>query len=107
LIDNNKIDSTLPYSHEVTYEHPQSFSYAGSVRGGSGSTRTADVWTDSFTTDSHAAVNSVHKSTARIFLKHLKKMQANPKHNPFATGEVATAFRMHCDALQASGMNPK
>ncbi len=32
-------------------------------------------------------------------------MKQNPKHNPFASGELATAYRMHCDSLEATGLN--
>lgn len=49
--------------------------------------------------------NAVHVSTLRIIRKHFRKLKKNPKHNIFASGELATAFRMHCDAMQASGLN--
>ena len=48
---------------------------------------------------------SVHKSASTILLQHIKKMQAKPSYNPFASGELATAYRMHCDALESSGIN--
>lgn len=48
---------------------------------------------------------SVDLSTSQILKKHLRAMQQNPKHNPFASGELAIAYRMHCDSLEATGLN--
>ena len=57
------------------------------------------------TASNTVAANSVHTSFARILVKHLKVQLANPRHSPFSSAEISTAFRMHCDALQASGHN--
>ena len=48
---------------------------------------------------------SVDLSTSYILLKHLRQMGLNPRHNPFASGELATAYRMHCDSLESTGLN--
>lgn len=54
---------------------------------------------------SNPGYHSVHASSLRIVSEHLARLQANPKHNPFASGDVAAAYRMHCDSLEATGHN--
>ncbi len=52
-----------------------------------------------------SALDSVHASTTKVIVSHFRKLLKNPAHNIAASGELATAMRMHFDALEASGVN--